>query len=54
LYHLVERGVGDVCPTTPMQGDSELREVKCELQELKAHIRLGDYAGKVFNDLKKN
>jgi len=34
--------------------DSELREVKCELQELKAHIRLGDYAGKVFNDLKKN
>lgn len=30
----------------------ELAEVKEELKTIKAHCRLGDYAGKVFNDLK--
>ena len=29
----------------------ELAEVKDELKILKAHVRLGDYAGKIYNDL---
>jgi hypothetical protein len=40
--------------TAATTNNRELIEAKNELKVLKAHCRLGDYAGKVYNDLKEH